>query len=45
MKYANRVIGAGMDERMMTVKRRVGKMGEKLKDAMKSGRSKLDALF
>ena len=45
IKYANRVIGGGMDQRMMSVKRRVGKMGEKLKEAVKSGRSKLDALF
>jgi hypothetical protein len=41
-KYANRVIGAGLDQRMMSVKRRVGKMAEKLKGA---ARSKLDALF
>jgi hypothetical protein len=47
IKYSNRVIGGGMDQRMMSVKRRdmMGKMGEKMKQAVKAGRSKLDALF
>ena len=47
IKYSNRVIGGGMDDRMMGSKRRdmMRRMGEKLSGAVKSGRSKLDSLF
>jgi len=47
MKYSNRVIGGGMAERVMSVKRMhmMGKMGDKMKQAVKMGRSKLDSLF
>ena len=47
IKYANRVIGGGMAERGMAVKRRhmMGRMGEKIAQAVSKGKSKLESLF
>ena len=47
IKYSNRVIGGGMAERGMAVKRRhmMGRMGEKMAQAVSKGKSKLESLF
>ena len=47
IKYSNRVIGGGMAERGMSVKRRhlMGRMGEKMAQAVSKGKSKLESLF